>query len=212
VTLVLISTAALAFSEALGVTLARELKIVTEVADPALDVVPVARRLPPDVVVLQAHVPAGPLLARGLCVVSRDIRVIALVIGELEEDVRAWASVGVAACLAPTDSMTDIIDATRTVIAGESFCSPRLAGALFRGYSFPQTGEGIYGRLTNREVEMVGLLARGLSNKEIAQHLHVQVTTVKNHLHSLYAKTGVHGRDELRVRLERAPSLKLGPS
>src|SRR5205807_1012175 len=88
---------------------------------------------------------------------------------------------------------------------GETVCSPCVAGTLFRrvaALSRARTPAAQAPRLTSREVEILRLVARGLSNKEIARILCVQPSTVKNHVHRFFEKLGIHRRDQVGAWLD----------
>ena len=96
-------------------------------------------------------------------------------------------------------SAADVVAAVRAVTNGEAVCPPRLCRILFeyvaqQTHSLPQRRSRLNLGLTRREQQLVPLIARGLSNKEIAGHLSVSEQTVKNHVHRIIHKVGVEDR------------------
>jgi len=86
-------------------------------------------------------------------------------------------------------------------------CSPRVAGALLRRIAALATdgrSDRVPAHLTNREREIMGLIDEGLSNKEIAKRLRIEVATVKNHVHNILEKLQVHRRGEAAARVRAA--------
>jgi DNA-binding NarL/FixJ family response regulator len=104
--------------------------------------------------------------------------------------------------------MDDLTATITSVSRDELLCSPRVAAALLRrvgalanGVRRPHATDG----LTSRECEILGLIKEGLSNKEIAVRLHIEVATVKNHVHNLLEKLQVASRAEAASRLDARP-------
>ena len=128
---------------------------------------------------------------------SSAVKVIAISIDGGGKDVVAWAEAGVAGFVTRDDSLTDLIDIVRYVARDEMPCSPPVAAALLRrvgtlaaGRTEPEC------RLTSRELEIVALIERGLSNKEVARALYIQLATVKNHVHNILEKLQVRCRED----------------
>jgi len=96
-------------------------------------------------------------------------------------------------------SAADVVNAIRSVAEGQAVCPPRYTQVLFE-YIAAHTEEMPTGRkrarwgLTRREQQLIPLIERGLSNKEIAGHLHLSEQTVKNHVHRILRKTGASDR------------------
>jgi DNA-binding NarL/FixJ family response regulator len=90
------------------------------------------------------------------------------------------------------------LEAVRAAARGEVSCSPKIAGFLFRRIAALSTARssGASPPLTAREAQIVRLLQQGLSNKMISRSLGIELPTVKNHIHSIFAKLGVHRRAE----------------
>jgi DNA-binding NarL/FixJ family response regulator len=99
-------------------------------------------------------------------------------------------------------SPMDVVAAVRAVASGEVVCPASLCKILFQHVTGeeipgPKVRKGSGARLTRRERQLVTLVAQGLTNKEIASHLHLAEQTVKNHVHNILHKTGAG--DRLRV-------------
>jgi len=96
-------------------------------------------------------------------------------------------------------SALDVVSAIRTVAAGEVVCPPGYVRVLFdqvakHAVEFPSSRKRMRTGLTRREQQLVPLIGRGLSNKEIASHFGLSEQTVKNHLHRILRKVGVADR------------------
>ena len=164
----------------------------------------------PDVVLLDLATPRDTWLVRALLAAVPGTRVIALAVPEREEDVLACAEAGVAGYVAREGSVEDVVAAVEAAARGETLCSPRMAASLFQRVAtlaLERSPATIETRLTSRELEVLDLIDQGLSNKEIARRLTIEVSTVKNHVHSILDKLNVSRRAEAaaRVRAERAP-------
>src|SRR5262249_17905319 len=131
-------------------------------------------------------------------------KVVAFAVDEIESTVLPCIEAGVAGYVPCEGSIEDLAAMVETVIRGESACSPRITAALFRRLasmaSTPPPSPGCGAALTSRERQILSFIRSGLSNKEIAQKLSVEVSTVKNHVHNLLAKMGVTTRAEAAAR------------
>jgi DNA-binding NarL/FixJ family response regulator len=115
---------------------------------------------------------------------------------------------GCCGCVRSDATLADLLGAIQNVCCGRVACSPYLAAlvsARIRELSHDLTGSAETPALTAREIQVLRLAARGLSNKEIAQQLRIWVETVKTHLHNVYARLGVRTR-----RAAMAKALRLG--
>lgn len=108
---------------------------------------------------------------------------------------------GAAGYLLMNASLEDLLNNIKAIMKGEALCSPRIASLAFSRVSSlarqmraggPSTNNGT--GLTRREAEIVKLIDGGLSNKEIAVRLHIEVSTVKNHVHNILDKLQLHNR------------------
>jgi DNA-binding NarL/FixJ family response regulator len=195
------------YREGLAQVLAREpdMSIVgtAATADEMLGKVEEAK---PDQALIDVETTDGIGAVEALTELLPDLKVIALAVKETEGDVLACAEAG-AAGFVLRDASLDILVATIDSVArGEMPCSPRVASALLRrvgALAALQRSETAIGRLTAREREIVKLIDAGLSNKEIAVGLHIELATVKNHVHNILEKLNVHRRIEVAAQVRR---------
>lgn len=132
---------------------------------------------------------------------SADSNAQALLIGmESSEAVFLDAvRAGAAGYLSKDASALQVIAAIRAVSQGEAVCPPRLCRVLFKRFaegenSVPRARLNANLGLTRRQLELVPLIAQGLTNKEIASHLNLSEQTIKNHIHRMLRKVGVGHR------------------
>jgi DNA-binding NarL/FixJ family response regulator len=155
-------------------------------------------RLDPSVLVLDAV--ADEALAVARSVREAPTGVIALGITEQEPEVLAFAEVGVSAYVTREQSLDGLIAAIVAVAGGEARCTPRIAGILLRhvaslaGERERQECRSVH--LTPREAEILSLVTSGLTNKQIARELAIELPTVKNHVHNILEKLGVCSRTQ----------------
>ena len=165
----------------------------------------------PDIVLLadSAIVRTTELAARAA---DNGVRVVAFAVAaEDEDEVLACAQVGVAGFVERNATMEELLTTLRTASQGEVRCSPRIARLLVRHVAArkgpgPQPGENL--PLTRRQRDIVALIERGLSNKEIAIRLGMAVATVKNHVHELLRKLQLSRRGEVAAVARGSSSLR----
>lgn len=148
--------------------------------------------------------------ASALVEACADVPLVALGIAETPENVIACADAGIAGYLAMHAPISELEPAVRRAVNGECACNPRVTALLFRELRRRRTPEGAgerAERLTPREADVLALLARGLSNKQIASELSLSVATIKNHLHHVFSKLDVDGRATALVRVRNEPWL-----
>jgi DNA-binding NarL/FixJ family response regulator len=122
---------------------------------------------------------------------------VALASAESEWEIVDWAEAGAFSIVDRRGSPAELAGILQAVHRRESICSPRIAGTLLRCLrSLLREGRPPEGRtrLTHRERDVLSLMGDGLSNKEIANHLGLQLPTVKNHIHSIFEKLEVSSR------------------
>lgn len=127
-----------------------------------------------------------------------EVKVIILGMPDLTDEIMACIEAGAVGYVLKEASFDYLVETIRSAQRGESFCSPRMAASLFSrvaelsGEQIPQSSV----RLTPREVQIINQVADGLSNKEIAQKLSIELQTVKNHIHNILDKLQLHNRLE----------------
>jgi len=179
-----------------------DLTVVGEAGD-GQEAVRLSTELRPDVVVMDLHMPgldgvrATELITREL----PDVRVLALSTFDLDENVVAALRAGACGFLPKDVSPEELVEGVRVVHAGEAALAPRLLTRLIGTFvrapeprRAPPRGTAKVDALTDREREILTLIARGLSNAELAAELGVSPSTVKNHVTSLFAKLQVRDR------------------
>ncbi|HVL98385.1 MAG TPA: response regulator transcription factor [Egibacteraceae bacterium] len=152
----------------------------------------------PDLVVVDA---AGIDRARVVVLLRRlDAKTSLVALGVPPADCPHYRQAGFAACLGPEESIAQLVATVRRVARAGEGSRPRAA----------QRPEPAV-RLTARELEVLGLVSEGLTNIDIARRLHIEVATVKNHVHHVLTKLGVRRRGEAAHWFRGAPGLGLDP-
>ena len=174
------------------------------------------RTVQPDVVLLDRLFSDGVSLVQKILERCSRVRVIALAVAELETDILPYAQAGVSGYVMHDDSLEELAHKIQAVNRGEVPCSSRTSAMLLRGLHSSRRAEqtSMSHRLTRRELEILSLVEEGLTNKEIASRLYIELATVKNHLHNVYEKVGVHRRDSAVAWLNserRVKALQLPP-
>jgi DNA-binding NarL/FixJ family response regulator len=172
------------------------------------------RSLGPDVTLLDLPTREGPLWVRQIGMAAPSTRVLALGLQNVEDDIMAWADAGVAGYLGREASFQDLAGAIDDAARGEAPCHPRTAAILLHRVGAGPEGMSASwqcGRhLTDRELEILQAIDEGLSNHQIARRLFIALSTVKNHVHNILEKVGVHHRAEA-VREVRRAGLFISP-
>lgn len=156
----------------------------------------------PDVVLLDVHMPGGG----GLEVIRRlhlrhpDTKFLALSVSDAAEDVIGIIRAGARGYVTKNISGPELLDAISRVAAGDAVFSPRLAGFVLDAFAgtieVAQVDEEI-DRLTEREREVMRLIARGYAYKEVAKELFISIKTVETHVSSVLRKLQLSSRHEL---------------
>ena len=161
----------------------------------------------PDVVLIDATLCADLMVAREIASAAGEARVVALVAPDHEDDLLGWTRAGVSGFLSWEASSHELVEILRRAARGESPCSPDVVDAfLRRAREKPGEDCAVEGSLTTRQAQIAELVADGLSNKAIASRLSIELATVKNHVHRILEKLGVHSRGEAAAKL-RQPSV-----
>ena len=151
---------------------------------------------PPAAALVDLGLAEGAGAARALRDAWPATSVVALGVRESDRDVVALAEAGVSGLVSRDATLPELLDAVEAAARDEALCSPAVTAVLLRrvaslaGGPAPEAGPA----LTRREREIVCLIGKGLSNKEIADSLRIELPTVKNHVHNILEKLRVHRR------------------
>ena len=159
-----------------------------------------------DVVLVDTRMTDGTDAVRELAAAAPQVKLVALAVREVEPEVIAVAEAGASAYVTPDGSMEDLASAVQSVERGEVLCSPGMAAGLFRRVATlarDRQLDPIDEKLTARELDVLRLVEAGLSNKEIATALSIELPTVKNHVHRILEKLHVNRRSEAAARARR---------
>ena len=177
-----------------------DLEVVGQAADGRL-AVELATRLSPNVVVMDVRMPVmDGIEATRQITSARRSRVLILTTFDLDEYVFE-ALRGASGFALKSRPLEELLSAIRTVAAGEALLAPSVTRRLiahFAGQARSRTPRGL-AELTEREREVLALVAQGLSNAELAQTLHVSLPTAKTHVSRILTKLGARDRTQLVV-------------
>lgn len=180
--------------------LGAEFEIVGTAGEPATAITDIVATNP-DVVLLDVHMPGGGGRAV-LESVHRDhpeIRFLALSVSDAAEDVIAVIRAGARGYVTKSISPNDLSAAIRKVYEGDAVFSPRLAGFVLDAFG-TEVAEEVdeeLDQLTQREREVMRLIARGYAYKEVASRLHLSVKTIETHVSAVLRKLQLSSRHEL---------------
>jgi DNA-binding NarL/FixJ family response regulator len=174
--------------------------VVGEAAD-VDEAVAVIGKTAPDVVLLDVHLPGGggAEVLKQVHGVSPDVRFLALSVSDAAEDVIGTIRAGARGYVTKSITGEDLVHAIKRVSDGDAVFSPRLAGFVldaFAGSTPPSVDEDL-DRLTQREREVLRLIARGYAYKEVAKELFISIKTVETHVSAVLRKLQLSNRYEL---------------
>lgn len=186
------------YCEGLALSLARVDHIaVIGIADSVVSALACIEKKNPDVILLDFAMHDALKLPHAVAAARMRVKVVAFSVAETEDQVCECAEAGIAGYVARNGSKEDLVAAIKNAVRGEVHCPPRVAASLFRRLAARvQTARQQHPepRLTGREEDIVALIDRGLSNKEIARQLKISLPTVKNHVHDILEKLHVRRR------------------
>ena len=177
-----------------------DLEVVGEASDVegAVELI-VERR--PDVVLLDVHLPGGggAAVVQGVRKKVDDQVFLALSASDAAEDVVSVVRAGARGYITKTASSAEVADAVRSVAAGEAVFSPRLAGFVLDAFSAMPIGQidPELDLLTDREREVLRLIARGYTYRETGEELYISIKTVETHVSNVLRKLQLSNRNEL---------------
>jgi DNA-binding NarL/FixJ family response regulator len=177
--------------------------VVGEAADVDSAVAVITATLP-DVVLLDVHLPGGngQEVVRRCSVAGIETKFLALSVSDAAEDVIAVIRAGARGYVTKSITGPELADAVRRVAGGDAVFSPRLAGFVLDAFAgspdVPVVDEEL-DRLSQREREVLRLIARGYAYKEVARELFISVKTVETHVSAVLRKLQLSNRHELTV-------------
>jgi DNA-binding NarL/FixJ family response regulator len=182
-----------------------DIQVVAEAGDGAEGVAR-TEQLAPDVVLMDVRMPrqSGIEATRQIREVLPNTKVLMLTISEEEEDLYEAIKAGASGYLLKEISIEEVASAVRAVHAGQSLISPSMASKLLTEFAtMVKRADGrqplLPPRLTDRELEVLKLVARGYNNRDIAKELAISENTVKNHVRNILEKLHLHSRMEAVV-------------
>jgi DNA-binding NarL/FixJ family response regulator len=179
--------------------LGTDVDVVAEAQDVDSAVAAIAAHRP-DVVLLDVHLPGGGGVEVMRKVGSTDTKFLALSVSDAAEDVIGTIRGGARGYVTKTITGTELVDAIRRVADGDAVFSPRLAGFVldaFAGSIEVAAVDEDLDRLTEREREVMRLIARGYAYKEVGKELFISIKTVETHMSSVLRKLQLSSRHEL---------------
>jgi DNA-binding NarL/FixJ family response regulator len=168
---------------------------VCSTAEEALRQIP---KVAPDVVLMDIHLPglSGIECARRLKETLPTLQILMLTVYEDNERIFNALQAGASGYLLKRAEPEEILSAINEVLAGGAPMSSQIARRVVESFRKPLPSSGVDMALSPRELEILNLLTRGYSNKEIAAQIHLSVTTVCTHLQHIYQKLHVRSRTE----------------
>lgn len=158
-----------------------------------------------DVLLVDMSMDGALKLIHAVKVAHPDVHIVAYTVGLDDQSVLRCIEAGAAGYVSRDATVDDLVRTVESVVRGEAHCSPRMAASLFRRVATlarPEAGGKSAGpELTQRERQIVDLIDQGLSNKEIASQLGIEVATAKNHVHHILEKLQVRRRSQIGGRL-----------
>jgi DNA-binding NarL/FixJ family response regulator len=190
-----------------------DLELVGEAGDGA-EAVSLAGQVDPDVILMDIRMPGadGVEATRRLVAAGTRARVLVLTTFDLDEYVYAAIRAGASGFLLKDVEPAELVDAIRVVAAGNSLFGPAATERLVARFAQepdPAATRNLDG-LTDREREILRLMASGLSNAELAQRLHLSETTVKTHVSSVLRKLRVRDRVQAVIAAYEAGLVRPG--
>jgi len=180
------------------------LTCVAEAANGA-EAIELATALRPDVAVLDLHMPVvnGVEAARAITREAAAVGVLMLTMLDDDESVFAAMRAGARGYLLKGSGPAEVVHAIHAVGSGAAVLGPSIAQRVLDYFATPASTDE-FADLTNREREILGMLADGHPNARIAERLHLSTKTVRNHVSSIFTKLHVADRAEAMLRARRA--------
>jgi DNA-binding NarL/FixJ family response regulator len=184
----------------------RDIELVGQASDGAEAVEKAAESLP-DIVLMDIRMPrsSGIEACRAMKEAAPSAKIIILTISDEEEDLFEAIRAGASGYLLKDIPLDEVADTVRAVHGGQSLINPSMAGKLLTEFAAlakrdeddtARAQELPAPRLTDREMQVLKLVARGMNNRDIAKELFISENTVKNHVRNILEKLQIHSRME----------------
>jgi DNA-binding NarL/FixJ family response regulator len=170
------------------------------------EAVQIASEVVPDVVLMDIRMPkiTGIEAARQMKEVAPSAKIVMLTISDEEEDLFEAIRAGASGYLLKDIPLDELADSVRAVYGGQSLINPSMAGKLLTEFATlarrdaedEPAKHAPAPKLTDREMEVLRLVARGMNNRDIAKELFISENTVKNHVRNILEKLQIHSRME----------------
>jgi DNA-binding NarL/FixJ family response regulator len=192
-----------------------DVEVVGEAAD-GQEAVQKAQELMPDVILMDVRMPrrSGIEATRQIKELLPHVKILMLTISDEEADLFDAIKAGASGYLLKEISIEEVAEAVRSVWGGQSRISPSMAAKLLTEFAaMSRRAEERQPvpppRLTEREMEVLRLVAQGLNNRDIAKELFISENTVKNHIRNILEKLHLHSRMEAVVYAVREKLLEI---
>jgi DNA-binding NarL/FixJ family response regulator len=192
-----------------------DIAVVAEAAD-GQEAIDLSVKLMPDLVLMDVRMPArgGIEATQAIKDALPHVKILMLTISDEEEDLYEAIKAGASGYLLKEISIEEVADAIRRVHAGQSLISPSMASKLLNEFAAmarkdEEKQQMPAPRLTDREMEVLTLVAQGLNNRDIAKELFISENTVKNHVRNILEKLHLHSRMEAVVYAVREKLLEI---
>ena len=208
------------FRRGLEMVLAEEsdIELVGEASDGAEAVAKAGEALP-DVVLMDIRMPksSGIEACRAMKEVAPSAKIVMLTISDEEEDLFEAIRAGASGYLLKDIPYDEVADVVRAVHGGQSLINPSMAAKLLTEFAALAKRDGEERvqevpapKLTDREMEVLRLVARGMNNRDIAKELFISENTVKNHVRNILEKLQIHSRMEAVMIAVRENLIEFG--
>jgi DNA-binding NarL/FixJ family response regulator len=192
-----------------------DIELVGEASDGA-EAVEKSQELMPDVILMDVRMPkrSGIEATTQIKDVLPHVKILMLTISDEEADLYDAIKAGASGYLLKEIPIEEVADAIRSVWAGQSRISPSMASKLLNEFAAMSKTPGDRPqipapRLTDREMEVLRLVAKGMNNRDIAKDLYISENTVKNHIRNILEKLHLHSRMEAVVYAVREKLLEI---
>jgi two-component system NarL family response regulator len=192
-----------------------DLELVGEASD-GTEAVEKAQELMPDVILMDVRMPKRSGIEATVQIrdLMPHVKILMLTISDEEADLYEAIKAGASGYLLKEIPIEEVADAIRSVWAGQSRISPSMASKLLNEFAAiskasTEKPEIPAPRLTDREMEVLKLVAKGMNNRDIAKELYISENTVKNHIRNLLEKLHLHSRMEAVVYAVREKMIEI---